>query len=1665
MSELEINDPTKEVPDALKIDSVVNKEEEDTDQKKVAVNEIEKTDETVVDAAPKPKPKPVIKADRGESFQSVESGPVGFLLPLVGIDAATQLLPGGITKGERSAEETKIAEQQNKIANLSYEDFKKGVADGSIEQYKGRYFDPVMAESDSLLVYYEENIGSKQRTIQTPSGEIIKGTITPVSPYDSILSQKPIEDRTKAENKAIADNKTLRLLQGKFKNVDELADTRLKNIMTKRINTTEFFPVLSERLQEVGRGTLLELPALIEEYIGTSFFGDGLGDSVNEALKYKKLTGVDFSEAWKATSSFREKKVKRLRNFFGKFGLKQLSDVMNEMIFEDLQQQYKDGDISKDRFNQLTVSPSGAKVRYIDEQTAQDLLEISYESLTGPEQFGIIGIENLLFMGTLGTKTQATIKRNTEGQIKFIKAKMIDDTELAKMGIAGAAYHLRGTKELSKLDLSAIRDGLHVRKNEAYFQRLDNQITDKEEELSKVMFTKGVNSKEYRIVQNDIRALRNKRFKDKVTFGTLPILKKNVKEVFPMSIAQYFVGGVLEQHFDVTQFEAESYALLGYIMGGGFVVKGSLGYLGRKGRDLLVYQVDKGGTQKRNFLNFLETNKATTGFVNFVKKQTGYDINPRGLFTNASLESYNERLINQRGFGLTRAERKNANYVLELASVMDDNNLARTLNSITKLTTIEDKFVKSFPVDLQKEARNMFRTDFATSSQIGALEAAGALVNNKVSLRHFKNLNNINKYIDIDSENRKQLERNAFAIEGLKRKLLQKGISDDNKNAAGYIEAMEEANKKFIQRLDTQLITLESTLKKARTIMFEDPTLDIPEAFHELVNGVTERVRKKVTKLEGIGEEAFAVEKEAIELTKSLQKRLDKIKRMKDDAPAHNRAMALTAENFLVHQLYKLRDGPNGAARNFRAADELALEKKVQIDMGDAVIDLWNRAGESDIQAFFSPSSALFGGVLGKKAKNAFERMAERAFDAIPPEVQAQIMDMAQNPKLLDNPKLKGLYVGDDPSPLEVSLAFMKYYKENNIPLSERMFKPFLGSPKDVNEMHSAFVEYGIKIKDDKLTAQYLDYGDVLDKLIFDTDEEVHAAYKLGAETYQNEWFDRIRSGPLGKLLKAREGPQKVASKKTQTEILEKSLEEGVDIDRTGFAILANDNVFKFAYKSNTNPLTVFKPLTDKIIKASKGDIDAEAALPQAIGDLMENFGSRIANKPGFDLTNKLDKENFVLFKKLLTGVVRATYAQEAIGQLEKVTRNPRVREALKRKNGGYDFESWKELDKISKSLKFTVKKLDKDGNVVVRQEQVLDVADILVNQKDIVNQMNRFPELQNIYQNSIIKRFDEQSDILRQQAKTDNKIEQFVFQKVQKAYGIGLDHKSFYQRFVTGGTPEDIAQLKELLLKELSGADTLTAIPNAERRVFEKQIDEGLVHLLVKGQLEEAGIKNATGMVDIDRIVDEGSDKDMFIDPLRSLLDKVTSKRGIDGNMYPIKVITRPEDLLDSMKNPTKREIFSQFMDEDHLNYYENMLEYMVMVEKGDFSRVKLEGLTRGITTNEAISRAFNLARGMVSPTYVAAEFAVRIAEMSGIQLLGMVGQDKEAARILVDVFKVGVKPSDRDVGTLANKITTFVFKEMARMGITPPDFENKTEAEIEAEIEDYKEKMKFTQ
>lgn len=133
MSELEINTPEKEIPDALKTTPVVEEkdisvvDEKDTKKKEVIVNQAESK---ITKEAPKPKP--IVKAEKGEELQSVEAGPIGYIAPLIGIDVATQVLPGGITGGELTPEAKDVAAESDRIANLNYQDFKQGVLNGSI---------------------------------------------------------------------------------------------------------------------------------------------------------------------------------------------------------------------------------------------------------------------------------------------------------------------------------------------------------------------------------------------------------------------------------------------------------------------------------------------------------------------------------------------------------------------------------------------------------------------------------------------------------------------------------------------------------------------------------------------------------------------------------------------------------------------------------------------------------------------------------------------------------------------------------------------------------------------------------------------------------------------------------------------------------------------------------------------------------------------------------------------------------------------------------------------------------------------------------------------------------------------------------------------------------------------------------------------------------------------------------------------------------------------------------------------------------------------------------------------------------------------------------------------------------------------------------------------
>ena len=103
--------------------------------------------------------------------------------------------------------------------------------------------------------------------------------------------------------------------------------------------------------------------------------------------------------------------------------------------------------------------------------------------------------------------------------------------------------------------------------------------------------------------------------------------------------------------------------------------------------------------------------------------------------------------------------------------------------------------------------------------------------------------------------------------------------------------------------------------------------------------------------------------------------------------------------------------------------------------------------------------------------------------------------------------------------------------------------------------------------------------------------------------------------------------------------------------------------------------------------------------------------------------------------------------------------------------------------------------------------------------------------------------------------------------------------------------------------------------------------------------------------------------------------------------------------------------------------------------------SSVRLQGLLREITPNEALSRGFNLARGMVGPYYVAAEVYLRIAGSHGIDIMRMAVHSPEAGQLMGELIS---NPKGFDVRKTRSFLTVFeefLATELATMGKSVPE------------------------
>lgn len=439
-----------------------------------------------------------------------------------------------------------------------------------------------------------------------------------------------------------------------------------------------------------------------------------------------------------------------------------------------------------------------------------------------------------------------------------------------------------------------------------------------------------------------------------------------------------------------------------------------------------------------------------------------------------------------------------------------------------------------------------------------------------------------------------------------------------------------------------------------------------------------------------------------------------------------------------------------------------------------------------------------------------------------------------------------------------------------------------------------------------------------------------------------------------------------------------------------------SDVNFKNVYLSKT-PSQILKPVIQKVQTYIKNDGNDQILGSDIFDDfqnLNKQLGDRTGTTPVFDLDTKEGKDRFDLIKSVISENIYASWGRDQVRGMELV--DPKGVVTLQKEMGGYNFRKMREsvLDEASE---FTMVQVKKDG--VIDELPLVDFAQMIEDEKDIVKQLGYHKELRTAYSlfesnvNNKIKNVEKVvRDTIVLQDNTIQKLKDLARFK---------DPKSFFDNFIMNGTVESIDALRQGAISK--------GIPA-------KDFDDAVKYLTLNGLIAQSNMNPMPG---------------------KSLM----AMDGTDRVRYSM---DSPGALLATLQKENVSEILGKYMDDEHIGFLTNISDYLNRMGEVSGKNTRVDGVLRPISVNEVISRAFNLARGMVSPAYVAAEFAVRIASNAGVDMMKMAAGNKEAADIMANLLLHPEKIKGVEMSRFKTLITDFLATELARqeyvdVGVSP--------------------------
>jgi hypothetical protein len=222
-------------------------------------------------------------------------------------------------------------------------------------------------------------------------------------------------------------------------------------------------------------------------------------------------------------------------------------------------------------------------------------------------------------------------------------------------------------------------------------------------------------------------------------------------------------------------------------------------------------------------------------------------------------------------------------------------------------------------------------------------------------------------------------------------------------------------------------------------------------------------------------------------------------------------------------------------------------------------------------------------------------------------------------------------------------------------------------------------------------------------------------------------------------------------------------------------------------------------------------------------------------------------------------------------------------------------------------------------------------------------------------------------------------------------------DGQQFFDKYIEG-VGADIDVLRDVFINSAKEQ-------NIEATEAEKLFDEGVKALTFQGLLARGGYSVSPEAVE----------------------------KAFDGTEYAAKTLTNTGALLETMNRPEVRQNLLSMFDQEHIDYIDSIASYLHIEAARE---LVLSGGTKGLSTQEALSRAYNIARGMVSPLYVGSEVAIRIMQEMNAETLFMALDNKDSARIMDKILNFPKLVTREELDTFDTMLMTFMATHALRTG-----------------------------